>query len=56
MGDSGSLADLLQRAETEPGFYHDLERACEALTHLVDPAREEESWSTLLREVFRTGP
>jgi putative glycosyltransferase (TIGR04348 family) len=56
VGDSGSLADLLQRTETEPDFYQDLARACEALTTLVDPAREEESWSALLREVFRRDP
>ena len=56
VGESAALAGLLHRTETEPGFYQDLERACDALAPLVDPAREAESWSALLREVTRRSP
>lgn len=51
VGDTAALADLLQRAETEPGFYQTLDSACRSLAPLTDPAREQDSWSRLLLEL-----
>jgi glycosyltransferase involved in cell wall biosynthesis len=50
VGDTGALADLLSRAETDPAFYHALEIGCERRRDLFDPARERESWASLLAE------
>lgn len=50
-GDTRALADLLGRAETDGAFYAELERRCERLAHIVDPAREKRSWVDLLREL-----
>jgi putative glycosyltransferase (TIGR04348 family) len=50
-GDTGALADLLRRAETDPAFHADLRTRCEGLRDLTDPERERENWETLLREL-----
>lgn len=50
-GATAALADLLHRAETESNFYQSLESACRRLAPLTDPAREKESWASLLREL-----
>lgn len=51
VGNTRALADLLRRAETDPTFYRTLNRHCQRLTHLVDPARERQCWASLLREL-----
>lgn len=49
--DTQALATLLERAETDLNFYQTLEAQCERLTPLVDPARERQSWKSLLQEL-----
>lgn len=49
--DTASLSHLLHRAETDAGFYGELERRVVALRPLVDPARERDSWNSLLAEL-----
>jgi putative glycosyltransferase (TIGR04348 family) len=49
-GDTGALAGLLSRAETDPAFYRALQVGCERRRDLIDPARERESWASLLAE------
>lgn len=57
MGDTGALAALLSRAETDAAFYERLRRACRERASLVDPDRESEAWSDLLAELSAgTGP
>lgn len=51
VGDTRSLAALLDRAETDARFYATLKQKCERLKPLVDPARERESWQRLLQEL-----
>ncbi|MDQ3974703.1 MAG: glycosyltransferase, partial [Actinomycetota bacterium] len=52
VGDAAGLAALLERAERDDeGFYQGLQRRCEALRPLVDPARERRSWQQLLAEL-----
>jgi putative glycosyltransferase (TIGR04348 family) len=53
VGDAKGLAILLARAEDEPAFLADLRRRARALSSLVSPARERESWRRLLRELSR---
>lgn len=48
VGDAGELATLLSRAESDPGYYQDLQRACEGLRPLVSPERERQCWAELL--------
>jgi putative glycosyltransferase (TIGR04348 family) len=52
VGDTHDLAALLDRAETDSGFYHALKAWCRRLRPLVRPARERASWQRLLREVM----
>jgi putative glycosyltransferase (TIGR04348 family) len=54
-GDTPALAALLERAETDPGFYHTLAERCAERRGLFDPARERESWAGLLRELAGAG-
>ncbi|MFQ5738385.1 MAG: selenoneine biosynthesis selenosugar synthase SenB [Acidobacteriota bacterium] len=49
--DSESLAALLWRAETEPGFYQELARHIEDRGPLVEPERERDAWGALLNEL-----
>lgn len=51
-GDTGGLAELLTRVETDPAFLASLKRRCATLEPLFEPAREAEAWAKLLGEVF----
>jgi glycosyltransferase involved in cell wall biosynthesis len=51
VGDTPALAALLLRAESEANYYRALQTYCQRLAPLVDPARERESWASLLREL-----
>jgi putative glycosyltransferase (TIGR04348 family) len=53
VGDTAALARLLERAESDEGFYRTLKEWCAGLRHLVDPAREQQSWAELLQELVR---
>ena len=46
-----ALARLLEKVELEPRFYQELSAWCTRLAPLVHPAREHQTWATLLREV-----
>lgn len=50
--DTQALAALLERVEADAPFYNTLKEWCERLKSLVDPARERQSWKSLLRELF----
>jgi putative glycosyltransferase (TIGR04348 family) len=50
-GDTGALAALLHRAETDAAFYARLRAACAARAGLVRPERERESLRALLAEL-----
>jgi putative glycosyltransferase (TIGR04348 family) len=50
IGDSPALARLMLRAASEPEFYNRLEKWCDRLAPLFEPAREREAWKRLLRE------
>lgn len=52
VGDTRALAELLQRAESDPAFLQELHRQCEAKHSLIDPARERASWAELLAELL----
>lgn len=49
--DTGALAALLRRAETEPGFLRDLARQCARRRPLFRGAHEVAAWRTLLKDV-----
>jgi putative glycosyltransferase (TIGR04348 family) len=53
-GDTRALRLLMQRAETDPAFYGELQRRVRDLKPLVEPQRERESWRALLAEVSRS--
>jgi putative glycosyltransferase (TIGR04348 family) len=50
-GDTGALAVLLDRAESDQKFYRSLKSACARLKPLVAPERELKAWRRLLEEV-----
>ena len=50
-GDTRTLAELLDRAETNSQFYGRLKMWCRQLAPLVRPAAEREAWSRLIREL-----
>jgi putative glycosyltransferase (TIGR04348 family) len=52
--DSDELAQLLLRAETDPGFYRQLVNACEKRRALFTPEREAEGWRRLLDELLES--
>ena len=52
VGDTQALANLLWRAETDTEFYNTLRDRCARRRPLFDPAREQQSWEDLLRELF----
>jgi putative glycosyltransferase (TIGR04348 family) len=52
VGDTRALAELMYRAETQPAFYGNLREWCERLKPLFEPAKEENHWEKLLRELF----
>ena len=51
VGDTAALREQLARAESDDGFYRDLEQRVAGLHSLVSAARERESWQALLREL-----
>lgn len=51
VGDTEGLASLLYEAERPGGSYAALQDACRRLAGLVEPAREREAWSQLLRSL-----
>jgi putative glycosyltransferase (TIGR04348 family) len=53
VGDSAALARLLERVESDAGFYRSLQDWCANLRPLFDPERERESWADLLGELGR---
>ena len=50
-GDTGELARLIHRAETDPGFLRALARHGKRLRPLFSTARETKAWRSLLREL-----
>jgi len=50
VGDTSGLTDLLHRAETDKRFYKTLQRRCQKLAGLADPAEERRRWRELLSE------
>ncbi len=56
VGDTEGLAALFRRLETEPAFLDDLAERCRRLASLFDPAREEEGWRKLLRDLSEPAP
>ena len=55
-GDTGALAGLLLRAETDSAFYERLRQACRERAPLVEPARESRAWRDLLAELSGPDP
>ena len=51
VGDSAALREQLLRAESDDGFYRDLQQWVARLHPLVSPSRERETWGTLLSEL-----
>jgi putative glycosyltransferase (TIGR04348 family) len=51
VGNSLALREKLQRAESDDGFYGDLQQQVARLHPLVSPARERETWGALLNEL-----
>ena len=51
VGDTATLAQMLEKVERDKGFYRELEEWCGQLTPLVHPDRERESWQELLQRV-----
>ena len=51
VGDTAGLAALLEKCETNPDFLAGLAARSRELAPLYDPAREEEAWRQLLREL-----
>jgi putative glycosyltransferase (TIGR04348 family) len=51
VGDSAALRDQLLRAESDDGYYRDLQQRGARLQPLVGAARERETWADLLREI-----
>ena len=49
--ETGTLAQLLDKAERDPGFYQELSAWCTRLAPLVHPSREHQTWARLLHEV-----
>lgn len=50
-GDTRALRDLLLRAETDSGFYRELQSRCARLAALFRPVRERSAWRKLLDEL-----
>jgi putative glycosyltransferase (TIGR04348 family) len=49
--DTVALARLLDRVESDAGFYQELQAWCTRLAPLVRPAREFQTWASLLQEL-----
>jgi putative glycosyltransferase (TIGR04348 family) len=52
-GDTGALAGLMWRAESDRSFYLSLAAYCTRLRRLVSPSRERKSWRELMAELSR---
>ena len=50
VGDTQALASLLEKTETDTGFYEELLTHCRRLASLVSPAHELQAWKQLLQE------
>jgi len=50
VGNTAAVRELLRRAESDDGFYRDLQQWIARLQPLVSPARERETWRALLNE------
>jgi putative glycosyltransferase (TIGR04348 family) len=50
VGDTAAIREQLRRAESDDGFYRDLQQWVSRLQPLVSPARERETWRRLLNE------
>jgi putative glycosyltransferase (TIGR04348 family) len=55
VGDMQALAGLLRRAETDQEFLAELQRRCQALRPLFEPAEEARRWRELLAELTAEG-
>lgn len=53
VGDERALAQLLERAETEPGFHALLQEHCGTRRHLVMPDREKAELRKLIKQALR---
>lgn len=51
VGDTAALASIMHRAETDKAYYQELKARSERLLPLVDPAREQQGWASLLNEL-----
>jgi len=51
VADTSALRKLLQRAESDDGFYRVLQQGAFKLQPLVNPARERQTWADLLKEI-----
>jgi len=51
VGDTQALAQLLDKAERDAGFYRELDDWCRRLAPLVHPDRERKSWRRLLDDL-----
>ena len=51
VGDTQTLAQLLEQAECDAVFYQTLAERCQRLAPLVHPGREREAWRCLLQEL-----
>ena len=51
VGDSAALREQLLRAESDDGFYRDLQQWVARLQPLVSASRERETWGALLSEL-----
>ena len=54
VGDTHTLAKLLERAERDTALLRTLRSRIKPLRKLFDPKRERESWRMLLKELFRS--
>lgn len=50
-GDTLALAELLERAEQDREFYRSLLASCDRVRPLIRPARERESWASLMKKL-----
>lgn len=55
VGDTGALAELLDRAERDPAYLAELGGRCAALVPKFEPAREAAAWQALIGEIERAG-
>jgi glycosyltransferase involved in cell wall biosynthesis len=51
VGDSAALRKHLQRAESDDGFYRELQQWVARLHPLISAVREREAWAALLAEL-----